>query len=214
MRIYCPKACGFCGAAGDAKNVVDNTDAAAADKAAVKCKDKNKLCSFWATSGECEANPKYMTTACAKSCGTCDKVVKRRRKATAVKQTQMTQMYPDDVDPAVAEAIMDKSSAIGVRQLASGVDTKATLQRIEDALNYMTAEKTLALPKNILDNCSHKHELCAFWASLNECENNRAFMTVQCSPSCFSCELIDIGARCPPLDDAEPALRPGDLQKV
>lgn len=40
-------------------------------------------------------------------------------------------------------------------------------------------------------------------------------MKTNCAPSCMSCHLIDIAARCPPLgDDVEPALQPGDLNKM
>jgi glutathione peroxidase-family protein len=31
--------------------------------------DQHESCSFWASTGECEANPNYMLTSCAKSCG-------------------------------------------------------------------------------------------------------------------------------------------------
>jgi prolyl 4-hydroxylase len=39
-------------------------------------------------------------------------------------------------------------------------------------------------------------------------------MATNCAPSCFTCHLIDIKARCPARVDAEPALRPGDLNKM
>ena len=35
------------------------------------CKDKNKHCKFWASTGECRKNPKYMLSNCSKSCGNC-----------------------------------------------------------------------------------------------------------------------------------------------
>ncbi|VDM77773.1 unnamed protein product [Strongylus vulgaris] len=36
------------------------------------CKDKHKLCCFWAVAGECETNPFWMRVQCAKTCGTCN----------------------------------------------------------------------------------------------------------------------------------------------
>ena len=36
------------------------------------CEDTNASCESWASSGECEANPAYMVTNCAKSCGECE----------------------------------------------------------------------------------------------------------------------------------------------
>lgn len=41
------------------------------DKVRKDCKNRHKDCAFWATSGECEANPKYMTLHCAPTCETC-----------------------------------------------------------------------------------------------------------------------------------------------
>jgi hypothetical protein len=35
------------------------------------CFDKEENCGFWASKGECSANPGYMHLNCAKSCGTC-----------------------------------------------------------------------------------------------------------------------------------------------
>ena len=35
------------------------------------CKDKNKRCKFWASTGQCRKNPKYMLPNCSKSCGKC-----------------------------------------------------------------------------------------------------------------------------------------------
>jgi hypothetical protein len=36
------------------------------------CRDKNVgECPYWATMGECDANPSFMLQTCAKSCGVC-----------------------------------------------------------------------------------------------------------------------------------------------
>lgn len=39
-----------------------------------ECKNRDERCSFWAASGECTANPSYMTIHCALSCQTCDQL--------------------------------------------------------------------------------------------------------------------------------------------
>lgn len=39
-------------------------------------------------------------------------------------------------------------------------------------------------------------------------------MVTNCAPSCKSCHLIDLDARCPSIPDAKPALQPGDLNKM
>jgi prolyl 4-hydroxylase len=64
------------------------------------------------------------------------------------------------------------------------------------------------------DPSLNRNELCAFWTALGECQNNQAFMLTNCAPSCGSCHLIDMGARCPELPDQVPALKPGDLNKM
>ena len=38
------------------------------------CKDENENCALWASKGECDANPGYMTHNCPVACDTCDKV--------------------------------------------------------------------------------------------------------------------------------------------
>ncbi|CAL4148523.1 unnamed protein product, partial [Meganyctiphanes norvegica] len=35
------------------------------------CQDQNPQCPTWTAQGECEANPDFMHSACAESCGTC-----------------------------------------------------------------------------------------------------------------------------------------------
>ena len=35
------------------------------------CVDDHEECEFWAKEGECEKNPNYMLTSCAKSCSVC-----------------------------------------------------------------------------------------------------------------------------------------------
>jgi hypothetical protein len=36
------------------------------------CVDGEKRCDYWASVGECEANPSYMHMSCPKSCQICD----------------------------------------------------------------------------------------------------------------------------------------------
>ncbi|KRZ75308.1 putative tyrosinase-like protein tyr-3 [Trichinella papuae] len=39
-------------------------------------------------------------------------------------------------------------------------------------------------------NCKNQHELCQFWASINECTNNPDFMLINCAASCKSCSKL------------------------
>ena len=41
------------------------------DKVRAECKNRNKLCAYWALIGECKVNAKYMRTHCAPACETC-----------------------------------------------------------------------------------------------------------------------------------------------
>jgi hypothetical protein len=50
--------------------VVDDDDDETHDKAA-ECADNHESCDMWASTGECEANPKYMLKQCQKSCMIC-----------------------------------------------------------------------------------------------------------------------------------------------
>jgi len=57
-------------------------------------------------------------------------------------------------------------------------------------------------------------EQCTGCFPTGECEKNEAYMATNCGPACNTCHLIDITTRCPPLQDAKPALKPGDLNKM
>ena len=63
-------------------------------------------------------------------------------------------------------------------------------------------------------DCKLRSEYCVNWASVGECERNRAYMGRECAPACQTCELLDIMKRCP-LDPDEPtALQSGDLTRL
>jgi len=44
---------------------------ASAVKISTSCTDNNSNCSYWASRDECQINPNYMLTQCAKSCKQC-----------------------------------------------------------------------------------------------------------------------------------------------
>ena len=44
-----------------------------------KCRNQHEDCTFWASLGECEANPKYMQLNCAPACESCDQLDIRHR---------------------------------------------------------------------------------------------------------------------------------------
>jgi hypothetical protein len=42
------------------------------DPELIQCEDNNELCGEWASTGECDKNPKYMLNVCEKSCKVCE----------------------------------------------------------------------------------------------------------------------------------------------
>ena len=109
--------------------------------------------------------------------------------------------------------VLDLTEKYGIRQRAEGSASAETFARIKKAHAYMEEDATKTLDEKILQNCQNRHELCAFWASIGECENNKAYMQTNCAPSCLSCHMIDIGTRCPRIEQT-PALHPGGLNKM
>ena len=105
----------------------------------------------------------------------------------------------------------------GERQRVEGDTYEDILDVIRKTVAYMKNDvygpnKKHQLSEKILGECVNKDGLCAFWASSGECDVNLAYMQVKCAPSCQSCHMIDLDARCPPLgDDAKPALLPGEM---
>jgi len=43
---------------------------------------------------------------------------------------------------------------------------------------------------DVREHCKNKHELCAFWASMGECERNPSYMQESCPAVCRSCHLL------------------------
>jgi len=173
------------------------------------CTNTHDLCQFWADHGECEVNPNFMLENCQKSCHSCI----QKKKPEEEKKIDATKFFKEDEDiDWITEAIK-----FGEKQRVNG-KKKETLEVLKNSVLYMNDKKTIReIPKKILDSCLNRHELCAFWVSLGECENNPAYMVTNCAPSCLSCDKIDFESRCPPRDPDStdfPALRPGELNSM
>eukprot|EP00540_Astrosyne_radiata_P022186 CAMPEP_0116863764 /NCGR_PEP_ID=MMETSP0418-20121206/24420_1 /TAXON_ID=1158023 /ORGANISM="Astrosyne radiata, Strain 13vi08-1A" /LENGTH=128 /DNA_ID=CAMNT_0004498855 /DNA_START=197 /DNA_END=583 /DNA_ORIENTATION=- len=82
----------------------------------------------------------------------------------------------------------------GVKQRIDGSETekeavKGVLKRMDDYfLNEVLAKSEY---EGIRNRCRNLNELCAFWASVGECESNRIFMLGNCAAACRLCLLAN-----------------------
>jgi prolyl 4-hydroxylase len=143
------------------------------------CGNKHENCDFWAGKGECEANPNYMKNNCALACGVCGQKAR----------------LPTSED---REQILELVKKYGEPQEAEGGDAMATLLVIRKTISYMRNfvlrdKPTHTLSEDTIKKCINRHDRCAFWSAIGECEGNPAWMATNCAPSCQSCHLIDFG---------------------
>lgn len=159
------------------------------------CVDTHELCDFWAERGECDINPNYMKPNCRKSCGLCDG------------DPSQTDKSDDNDNP--------DDSTYGEIQKFDGDKSLETQQRIQEVNDYMF-NKVFVKPeyKSVRKECKNRHELCAFWAVIGECDANPSYMTLNCAPSCMTCDLIDIKNRCPMDPELKDVYGPGELDDM
>lgn len=175
MKRYCPLSCDVC-SDGNPKSE-DNIDHDSL------CVDKHEQCSFWASKGECSSNPAYMHSSCAKSCGTCG--VKKEEVSQVVSKVESSDAAMTDEQ----KELVAQTAAFGVNQLVSGKEYLETLEIVRKSVEYMKNQES-ELSQSVFEKCRNHRELCSFWASLGECENNEAFMEQNCAPACSACDLI------------------------
>jgi len=96
--------------------------------------------------------------------------------------------------------------------------TKEEIAGTLAVINTMTKYLEEELPKQKYDKvrpiCVNKDKLCAFWASLGECEESAAYMKTDCALACQSCDELDIKNRCPMDPNAVDIWKPGDLNNM
>lgn len=118
------------------------------------CEDENKNCAHWAKHGECEANPKYMTENCQKSCNLCSE---------------------EDEDVLQAREHYHKGGDLGAHQrlfFPDGTREEDIQWQIGKARNYMRYVVFQQFEYGMHELCQTKHENCAWWALLGECTEN------------------------------------------
>ncbi len=89
---------------------------------------------------------------------------------------------------------LDYGEDFGFRQVIDGNRTWEIQQVMQKTRQYM--RKIVFRQKKYLairEECLLRHEYCGYWASLGECETNRAYMNATCAPVCQACDfhLVD-----------------------
>lgn len=177
MGRFCPESCGKCddalddGIAGNTETFDDEADNSddefvenddyetdeeneeeeddEEDDDDDACKDDHKHCKFWADSGECDANPRYMKVSCKKSCNVC------------TVDSEMSQ-YSN---------LKDATKVFGKRQIIEHEKSEEVAALIQEVIHYMEDPKTQQLPEKVLRNCKNRNKLCAFWAVIGKLIN-------------------------------------------
>mmetsp|Transcript_11889 Transcript_11889/g.25125 ORF Transcript_11889/g.25125 Transcript_11889/m.25125 type:complete len:187 (+) Transcript_11889:80-640(+) len=81
---------------------------------------------------------------------------------------------------------------LGVAQRLDGnEDERDRIQYIIDDMEDYYDREVPLMPDNVRGRCKNFNELCAFWASVGECDTNRGFMINNCPAACQLCWLVD-----------------------
>lgn len=171
----------------------DNPSSSSSSSSALntECHDSREECGHWASLGECSANAPYMKVHCQFSCGTC-----------AENYDVSNEDEMEDINQDVIQ-ILD-AEEWGV--------SSADIQNVMDAsLEYLTNKVSDPL---LLELCINKHEMCAVWAVMGECQANESYMQTNCAPVCQTCHMMTIEGRCPVDPNAPLAWKAGDLDKL
>jgi hypothetical protein len=79
---------------------------------------------------------------------------------------------------------------LGEPQHLDGNNAEEIKERITAAREYMQNEVMVNSTYEVVrPMCKNKHQNCAFWSVIGECENNPGYMLVNCAPVCSSCEV-------------------------
>lgn len=147
------------------------------------CHDLHELCHGWALDGECVLNPKYMRSACPRSCSLC---------------------YEESDSSSVDSVTFNRVKVFS--QMNIGVDQNVPTEpgrereKVIQVMKSMDTYSKVKVTEPVMDDyrqfCLNKDANCAFWASTDECTKNNAFMVVNCPLACQICSSIPIFQRC------------------
>mmetsp|Transcript_9860 Transcript_9860/g.16470 ORF Transcript_9860/g.16470 Transcript_9860/m.16470 type:complete len:149 (+) Transcript_9860:148-594(+) len=102
----------------------------------------------------------------------------------------------DPVRTAANGRSLGKSSLIdrGVTQRIDGSETeKRAVREVLKLMDEYFVYEVMAKPEYepVRSRCQNSNKLCAFWASVGECESNRIFMLGHCAAACRMCLLAN-----------------------
>jgi len=95
------------------------------------------------------------------------------------------------------EEWVQKSKLCGVPQRIDGSEkekeaARNVLKRMDIYFREEVTAKMEYAEANSMARCQNHNELCAFWASVGECESNRGFMVQKCTAACRLCLLLHL----------------------
>lgn len=182
LAVLINVACNEAEVMGDGSSVTVDSD----------CIDENENCGFWASTGECDKNPRWMLEHCKVSCDSCDYESYERARERALGEVGTAEQDCDEND-----------SFCRAAKIASSVPKGSNERGAPRVVDKLT--------------CSDRHKQCRGWQRSGECEVNPGWMIVNCPQSCNACHLLDPKVRCSRahlnLSDV-PVYAPGDMGRM
>ena len=87
-------------------------------------------------------------------------------------------------------AVRNRSDGVdlGTKQNIEGTTSEIVAEIIRRAERYMSEEVLIKDEyRTARKTCRLRHKLCAFWASIGECDGNAVYMRENCAPVCRAC---------------------------
>jgi ShK domain-like len=151
------------------------------------CTDQHEQCAYWSSLGECAVNPAYMLLNCPHSCKSCQVGGDLSVPTPDNGHTRLYGKRQSGNDAGTLERIESMhrymTETVFVNESYAKVKAEVRLQPwcnvLERSLvSCLTCSHFSLLNTTIpLDaQCKNREKDCSYWASIGECENNKAFM--------------------------------------